>query len=173
MSAWGNLDNLLAKGNVTTSNTSDLVNGYGVTEFTSNVKAGDYVFIAANKYQVQNVVSNTQIYLTNVAATTSANVKMYVQQGPKYISNAISDPSNVYGGYSIQTVYGVDRNEIANTSAAANATPHTGWASYITYTANSGTRVKVETLVAMSKNFNANAAGYLQTDAADDSVYPQ
>lgn len=173
MSSWGIFDNVAVKGNVTTSTTSDLVNGYGVTEFVSNIVAGDYIFIASNKYQVQNVVSNTQIYLTAVAATNSANVKAYVQQGPKYASNAISDPSNVYGGYSIQTIYGVDRDEIANTSAAANATPHTGWASYITYRDVNSTRVKVETLVAMSKNFNANAAGNLQTDAADDSVYPQ
>lgn len=173
MSSWGIFDNVAVKGNVTTSTTSDLVNGYGVTEFVSNINAGDYIFIASNKYQVQNVVSNTQIYLTSVAATNSANVKAYVQQGPKYASNAISDPSNVYGGYSIQTIYGVDRNEIANTSAAANATPHTGWASYITYRDVNSTRVKVETLVAMSKNFNANAAGNLQTDASDNSVYPQ
>jgi len=172
MSAWGNLDNLLTKGNVTKSNTSDLVNGYGGTEFTTNVAAGDYVFIAANKYQVQNVVSNTQIYLTNVAATTSANVKMYIQQGPKYISNAISDPSNVYGGYSIQRVVGVDRLEVANTFASANAS-HTGWNYQISYRDVNGIRNKHEVLVAMSKNFNANATGDLQTDAADDTVLPQ
>lgn len=172
MSAWGNLDNLLAKGNVTTSNTSDLVNGYGGTEFTSNINAGDYVFIAANKYQVQNVVSNTQIYLTSVAATTSANVKLYVQQGPKYISNAISDPSNVYGGYSIQRVFGVDRNEVANTFSRSNAS-HTGWTYQIAYRDVNGIRFKHETLVAMSKNFNANANGNLQTDASDDTVLPQ
>lgn len=172
MSAWGNLDNLTAKGTVTTSNTSDLVTGFGGTEFTSNVLAGDYVFIAANKYQVQNVVSNTQIYLTNIAATTSANVKMYVQQGPKYISNAISDPSNVYGGYSIQRVFGIDRDEIANTISQANAS-HTGWTYQISYQDVNGIRNKHETLVAMSKNFNANDAGTLQQDAADDSTYPQ
>lgn len=171
MSSWGNFDNVTVKGNVTVATTSDLVSGFGGTEFTSNVNAGDYIFIAANKYQVQNVISNTQIYLTSLAATNSDNVKAYVQQGPKYISNAASDPANVL--YSIQNMYGVDRLEIANTSPAANATSHTGWNHYITYESNSGTRVKVETLVAMSKNFNANATSHLQTDAADDSVYPQ
>lgn len=172
MSAWGNLDNLTAKGTVTTSNSSDLVNGFGGTEFTSNINAGDYVTIASNKYQVQNVVSNTQIYLTGVAATNSANVKMFVQQGPKYLSNAISDPSNVYGGYSIQRVFGVDRDEIANTFSKSNAS-HTGWTYQIAYRDANGVRFKHETLVAMSKNFNANANGNLQTDASDDTVLPQ
>lgn len=172
MSAWGNLDNLLAKGNVTTTNTTDLVNGFGATEFISNIAAGDYVTIASNKYQVQNVVSNTQFYLTSVCATTSANVKMFVQQGPKYISNVISDPSNVYGGYSIQRVFGVDKNEMANTLSKSNAS-HTGWTYQISYRDANGIRFKHETLVAMSKNFNANATLDLQTDANDDLVLPE
>ena len=172
MSAWGNLDNLTAKGTVTTTSTSDLVNGFGGTEFTTNVMAGDYVTIASNKYQVQNVVSNTQIYLTNVAATNSANVKMFIQQGPKYIGNVITDPANVYGGYSIQRVFGADRLEVANTFASANAS-HTGWNYQISYRDVNGIRNKHEVLVAMSKNFNANATGDLQTDAADDTVLPQ
>jgi len=77
MSQWGNLDNVTLKGTVTTTNSTDLVNGFGGTEFTSNLNAGDYVTIDSNKYQVQNVVSNTQFYITNVSATNSANVSAY------------------------------------------------------------------------------------------------
>lgn len=172
MSAWGNLDNLTAVGTVTTTNTSDLVTGNGNSTFTSNVNAGDYVFIASNKYQVQNVVSDSQLYLTNIAATNSTNVKMFVQQGPKYLSNAISDPNNLYGGYSIQRVYGVDRNEIVNVDSQLN-TSHTGWTYQISYADANGVRNKHEVLVAMSKNFNANDAGTLQQDANDDAVLPQ
>ena len=58
MSQWGNFSNLQIKGNVTTSSTSDLVNGYGETEFVSNIKAGDYIVIASNKYQVWNESKN-------------------------------------------------------------------------------------------------------------------
>jgi len=169
MSSWGNLDNLLAKGNVTTTNTSDLVTGFGGTEFLSNVVSGDYVTIASNKYQVQNVVSNTQLYLTNISATTSANVKMYIQEGPKYIAN-VSFPAN---NYSIQNIYGIDRNEMMNVRANANAT-HTGWTHFQTYVdAYGAVRIKSESLVAMSKNFNANATSDLQTDASDNTIFPQ
>lgn len=172
MSSWGNLDNVLIKGNVTTTSTSDLVNGFGVTEFTSNVKAGDYIIIAANKYQVQNVVSDTQLYLTNVAATNSANVKAYVQQGPKYIAN-VAFPAN---NYSIQNMYGIDRNEVGVPENQDRGINHTGWVHYTTYTDGlSQTRHKAETLVAMSKNFDSNATGVLfgvpgSTDADDDTV---
>lgn len=108
MSSWGNLDNVAIKGTVTVA----AANGNAVlgisSEFNSNVKAGDYVFIAANKYQVEQVISNTSIYLTSNAATTSAGVQAYVQQGPKYIANvALSE--NVY---TIQRVYNVDLNEM-------------------------------------------------------------
>lgn len=173
MSQWGNLDNVTLKGTVTTSSTSDLVNGYGGTEFNSNIKAGDYVTIASNKYQVQNVVSNTQFYLTNICATTSANVGGFIQQGPKDIAN-VSFPAN---NYSIQNIYGFDRVEVTIPENKARGVQHTGWVHYTTYIdANGGTRHKAETLVAMSKNFASNAAGYLfgtdaGQDADDDAVF--
>lgn len=179
MSQWGNFSNLLIKGNVTTSTTSDLVNGYGVTEFTSNLLPGDYVIIASNKYQVYNVVSNTQFYISNVAATTSANVKAFLQQGPKDLSNVTTyngragRQSNVYN---IQNVYGVDRQEILIPENKDRGVAHTGWLHYTTYTTGQGcVRHKSEMLVAMSKNFDASAAGTLfgqggSNDAADDTV---
>ena len=108
MSSWGTLDNVAIKGTVTVA----AANGNAVlgisSEFNSNVKAGDYVYIAANKYQVEQVISNTSIYLTSNAATTSAGVQAYVQQGPKYIANvALSENT-----YTIQRVYNVDLNEM-------------------------------------------------------------
>ena len=172
MSQWGNLSNVQLKGTVTTTNTTDLVNGYNGTEFTSNIKAGDYVVIASNKYQVQNVVSNTQFYLTNISATTSANVSGFVQQGPKDLAN-VSFPAN---NYSIQNVYGIDRQEISIPENLARGINHTGWTHYTTYTdAYGGTRHKAETLVAMSKNFDTNGTGTLfgvggSRDADDDTV---
>ena len=174
MSAWGNLDNVLITGNVSSATTRGYLDGYQ-TEFTSNVKQGDYIIFAGNKYQVANVTSNTRIHLTGLAATNSSNVDAFVQQGPKYISNAASNPANVL--YSIQNVYGVDRLEIANTFSKANAT-HTGWIHLINYQGAHGVRVKSETLVAMSKNFAANATGTVHgagagTDAQDDTLLPE
>ena len=167
MSQWGNLDNVTLKGTVTTTNTTDLVNGFGGTEFLSNIVSGDYVTIASNKYQVQNVLSNTQFYLTNVAATNSANVIGFFQQGPKNIAN-VSFPAN---NYSIQNIFGADVIEIAVPENTNRGFSHTGWTHYTTYTdAHSQIRHKAEVLVAMSKNFaNVTVLGVGQ-DAADDTV---
>lgn len=168
MSSWGNLDNVVIQGNVIVA-TANGVNVLGVgTAFTSNIKSGDYITIASNKYQVNVISSDTVLTLTTPAATNTVGANAYVQQGPKYISNVVY-ANRVSNLYSIQNVFGVDTLEIANTSPAANATTHVGW----NHVRTVGTRVRVETLVAMSKNFNANATLHLQTDAADDSVYPQ
>ena len=166
MSQWGNLDNVRLKGTVTTTNSTDLILGYGVPEFTSNLNAGDYVTIASNKYQVQNVVSNTQFYITNVCATSSANVSAFVQQGPKNLAN-VAFPAN---NYSIQNLYGADVIEIAVPENRNRGFSHTGWTHYTTYSDANGVRHKAETLVAMSKNFaNVTVLGVGQ-DAADDTV---
>lgn len=171
MSSWGNLDNVLITGNVSSATTRDYIDGYE-TEFTSNVNAGDYIVFAGNKYQVQNVESDVKLYLTNVAATNSANVDAFVQQGPKYIAN-VSFPAN---NYSIQNIYGVDRNEIDVPENQDRGINHTGWVHYTTYTdAYSQVRNKAETIVAMSKNFDSNATGELfavpaSFDASDDTV---
>ena len=168
MSSWGNLDNVAIKGTVVVAvANANAVLGIS-TEFVTNVKQGDYITIAANKYQVEQVLSNTSLYLTSSAATTTASAVAYVQQGPKYISNvALSENT-----YSIKRVYGVDRTEIGVANAAANA-HHTGWIHFMDYTTSQGSyREKSEVLVAMSKNFNANATGTLQVDAADDTVLP-
>jgi len=166
MSQWGNLDNVTLKGTVTTTDSTDLVNGYGGTEFTSNLNAGDYVTIDSNKYQVQNVVSNVQFYITNVCATTSANVKAFAQQGPKNLAN-VAFPAN---NYSIQNVYGADVIEIAVPENRNRGFSHTGWTHYTTYSDANGVRHKAETLVAMSKNFANVAVLGVGQDGADDTV---
>lgn len=164
MSSWGNKDNVQLTGTVTTTNSTDTVRGFSSAVFEDEVSAGDYIVIAAKKYQVANVTSNTLIHTTDLTSTNSSNVKAFVQQGPKYIAN-VSFPAN---NYSIQNVLGVDRNEIANASANANVS-HTGWSHFITYEDANGTiRKKSEVLVAMSKNFNANVEGYIQADYTPD-----
>lgn len=178
MSQWGNFSNLNLKGTVTTSTSADLVSGF-TTEFVSNIKAGDYIVIASNKYQVYNVVSNSQIYLSNVAATSSDNVKAFLQQGPKDLSNVTTyvgragRQSNVYN---IQNVYGVDRQEITIPENRDRGVNHTGWLHYTTHTTSQGcVRHKSEMLVSMSKNFDSSSAGTLfgqagSRDGDDDTV---
>ena len=175
MSSWGNLDNVAIAGTVVvaTANANAVL---GVnTYFTSNIKDGDYITIAANKYQVEKVIDNTHLYLTSKSATTSSGVVAFVQQGPKYISNAnvVIEGTNVY---TIQNVYGIDRNEITIPENLNRGISQTGWIHYNTYTTSQGcTRHKAEVLVAMSKNFASNATNELfgtgaGTDANDDTV---
>jgi len=172
MSSWGNRDNVTVTANVRTVEGSPLVtNTVGnATIFLSEIKDGDYMIISGVKYQVRNVTSNVVLTLTSNAAT-SANTSAFIQQGPKYIADvALSDNT-----YTIQRVFGVDRDEKANVSGAAsanaNAVCHTGWV----HIHEVGGRIRGEVLVAMSKNFNANATSNLHAfaDASDDATFPQ
>lgn len=176
MSSWGNRDNVQLTANVTVIAGSAVVsNAAGnATIFLDEVKPGDYFIVGGNKYQVFSVNSNVLINLTD-PVSANASGSAFIQQGPKYIANvALSDNT-----YTIQRVFGVDRDEMANVagaaSANANAVCHTGWVHIFAYEANGTPRIKGEVLVAMSKNFNANATGNLHVfaDASDDATFPQ
>lgn len=179
MSAWGNLDNVLIHGAVSYTSTSNTVSNASAnaTFFAANINAGDYIFIAGKKFQVENVVSNVSLVLTsNVGSTGSGNA--FVQTGPKFVSNVIVDdidPSvielRVANLVTIQNVFGVDKNEANVTQNREKGLKGTGWTTYRTYTDGFGaTRHKVEILAAMSKNFNSSNVGVLQSDASDDST---
>lgn len=163
MSSWGLKDNVAIKGTVAITTASNVATGT-TTEFVSNVNMGDYITLNAKKYQIEQVVSNTSIYLTSVGASITSGLTGYVQQGPKFIAN-VSPAENVF---TIQRVFGVDSTEIGNVASSANAN-HSGWVHYMEYTdAYGNLRRKRETLVALSKNFSAANAG----DAADDTTFP-
>jgi hypothetical protein len=185
MSSWGKLDSKQLTGNVTvTSGSKAVSNASGnATLFLSEVKPGDYfVFgpVQGNstvKYYVANVLSNVSLNLTTNYSGSTSSGKANVQQGPKYV-NVVE---NVRGNaYTIQKIYGIDSNEAGNTMNKANNINQPGWVHQIVWTDGFGTRrVKTETLVAMSKNFNrdntANASlspttGNLQIDADDDAA---
>lgn len=162
MSMWGIKDNVMLTGNVTTVTTSKSIQGFG-TIFLLEVDPGDYVAIAGNKYQVANVTSNSALALTASAATNSANVRAYVQNGPKYIAN-VDTVNNVY---TIQNVLGIDLNEAKVPANRAKGLKTQGWVHHQTWTGQGGsTRYRSEVLVALSKNFTASNAG----DWADDST---
>jgi hypothetical protein len=185
MSSWGKLDSKQLTANVRVTNGSYAVsNATGnATVFLDEVKPGDYfVFGAVTgnstvKYYVANVLSNVSLNLTTTYGGSTASGKANVQQGPKYI-NVVE---NVRGNaYTIQKVFGVDSNEAGNTMNKANNINQPGWIHQIVWTDGYGARrVRTETLVAMSKNFNrddtANASlspttGNLLVDADDDTV---
>ena len=252
MSAWGYTDNAAITGTVTGYTQNVNIVGSS-TLFLSNVNAGDYITIAGQKYQVNNVTTNTALTLTSPLSAGAAGATAFVQQGPKFVGNVNVDLAGRQTDLvTIQNVYGVTFEEMntavlqaigiavagnypaaarsnstvviattgatqptvnatatvaftganvtsftitqqgagytaaaqANTTAVisvsgatqatvnaslvpaftsgttiANAS-HQGWVTYNTYVdANSSVREKSEVLVAMSKNFNAAAAG--------------
>lgn len=184
MSGWGKLDSKQITANVrVTTGSREVSNSIGnATIFLNEVKPGDYFVAGAVtgntnvKYYVQNVISNVRLNLTTAYQGASANVRANVQQGPKYVTVV----ENVRGNaYTIQKIYGVDSLEAANAQNKGNNINQPGWMHQIVYTTSTGVRrVKTETLVAMSKNFNRDntanlslspTTGNLLTDANDDA----
>jgi hypothetical protein len=190
MSAWGKLDRLeLITNSIYTTAYANVVNGsntvYAFATVSGNIVPAA-VFTAANaqpgyslvlanvNYRIKKVDANaTYIVMDPAYGANSANItNVAVNQSPKWIrnpwGNAITRTrwANTIGK---RAVYGVDRNEANVAGNKANGFTSTGWVEYHTYTTSTGNvRHKVNTLVAMSKNFNANATGVLQTDANDD-----
>lgn len=174
MSQWGKLDFVAVVGTATANlNSATVVCTTG--SFTdANVKPGDSLLISNVAYRVAAVVSNTVVTLDTVyTGANAAGLGLAVQQSPKNLSTL---GQNANASYLLpvgkRNVYGVDRVEVAAGANKANGISHTGWVYYDTYTTTQGgKRNKSEVLVAMSKNFNANATGVLNlADANDDLV---
>lgn len=166
MSGWGKYDNVTATGTVTLTSGSATVVGSSTT-FGTDVKAGDSISVAGNKYRVTAVANASYLTIDPVAAGSGGGATAYVQQGPKFVANTAPAMGNIL---TIQNVYGASANEVGVPENKARGFNQPGWVSYHTYTDALGqTRNKVETLVATSKNFNKNASDVLQADAADDN----
>ena len=173
MSQWGKLDRINLGGVVATANLNSATVTTTTSAFvTANVKVGDALLIENVAYRV-NQVTNSNTIVLDVAFTSanSAALTLGVQQSPKELTTFGWGNAAVGLWNSKRNVYGVDRTEVGLTVNKANCFSHTGWTRYERYTSSNGSvRNKSEVLVAMSKNFNANDAGTLQTDANDNTV---
>lgn len=179
MSQWGKLDRFNLTGTVTANLGSTTVTTAANAFTAANNVAVGYSLVLGNvNYRIANIVSAGQITLdvafaaSNVNTTTAA-----IQQSPKDLTTYGWAGANVGSAYANlihkQSVYGIDRLEVGVAGNKANGISHTGWVHYHTYVdAKNQTRRKSEVLVAMSKNFNANTIGALQTDANDDTLFP-
>jgi len=178
MSAWGKRDNLgFISGTTFTANTGSNIITLNNQYFNAaNIVAGDALMLANLAYGVRAVIASNIIYLRRNFAepNTTANVEIYVKQSPRWIRNPWGNATtqaryaNTIGK---RTVYGVDRNEANILGNKANGFTTVGWVEFHTYTTTQGSvRHKVNPLVAMSKNFNANATGTLYADAYDDTI---
>jgi hypothetical protein len=123
MSSWGYTDNVAIKGTVAITTTANTVTGTS-TEFTSNVRAGDYLTIGGQKYQALAVLSNTSIYLTSVGSANVSGQSAYLQQGPKFLSKP-SELANVFGAVfeemNTQAVSSIAAFTAGNYAAAAKS----------------------------------------------------
>lgn len=160
MSSWGYIDNVAIKGTVTVSTSANTVTGSS-TEFVTNCKQGDYLTIAGNKYQVEQIVSNTSIFITTTAAATNTSgATAYLQQGPKFLSNVNAALS---GGRqsnlaTIQNVYGVDLTEMQTKQAITTTLTNAG-AGY-SAAARANTTATISTTGASQPTDNALATVY-------------
>lgn len=173
MSQWGKLERINLGGvlaNAVLGRSTVLITSGAFVD--ANVKAGDALLIENVAYRV-NSVNNANTITLDVAYTSanSATLTLGVQQSPKELTTYGWGNAAIGLWNSKRNVYGVNRTEIGLSVNKANGFSHTGWTRYERYTSSDGSvRNKSEVLVAMSKNFNANDAGALQTDANDNTI---
>lgn len=155
MSAWGYTDNAAISGTVTGFTQNVNIVGSS-TLFLSNVNGGDYLTIAGQKYQINNVTTNTALTLTSPLSAGAAGVTAFVQQGPKAVGNvnaalAGGRQSNLV---TIQNIFGVTFEEM-NTAVLSSIS--VGTAGNYTAPAISNTTIAVTTTGATQPSVNATA----------------
>ena len=197
MSQWGNKDRrevgvLVQAFNdsnvITALNTGNVGNSTSPFTEANGFIVGNKLMINANvinlaynqnTYTIASIISGNTITLDAVFSGSNTTVgNIAIQEQPKWIStfglgakqgNATVVPGRSQNTITARNVYGIDRNEANIAGNKANGFNSVGWVHYKTWTTSQGSvRHRVEPLVAMSKNFNANATGVLnQTDALD------
>jgi len=177
MSAWGKRDRIevsaTARANL---GSSTVVTSAPVVTAANGFYVGYSLVIANVDYAIQTISSaNTIVLDTTYRGANVAAANIAIQEDPKWIRTNGWGTTMASGRGPNTTnkanVYGVDRVEVGIAGNKANGFSQPGWVSYTTYTTTQGaTRNKAEVLVAMSKNFNANATGTLFGDANDDSI---
>jgi hypothetical protein len=177
MSQWGKLDRFEIPGTATAN-----LGNYGVTfsqSQTGNVAIGYALVLANVEYVIANI--NTATTVTLDVPYETANLQgitgLAVQQQPKTLRTygwGGQGAANLLNGantVNARNVYGVDLIEAANPTNKRKGIKTQGWVHYQTWTNTLGqVRNRAEVLVAMSKNFNANATGTFQQDAYEDAI---
>ena len=154
MSAWGYTDNAAITGTVTGYTQNVNIVG-STTVFLSNVNGGDYITIAGQKYQVNNVTTNTALTLTSPLSAGAAGATAFVQQGPKSVGNVNVDVAGRQENLvTIQNVFGVTFEEM-NTAVLASIAVYT--AGNYPANAKANTTVTISTTGAPQPTVNATA----------------
>lgn len=144
MSGWGKADDKTSTGTIA-MNTSGEVSGTS-TAFTTEAKVGDILTANSIDFRITAITDNGSCDVVNAdtpgaaIAAISAGAAYTLSEKPKMMS------FNSVGGYTSETVFGVDENEMAANKAVGAA--HAGWV----HVRTNGSRKISETLVALSKN---------------------
>ena len=178
MSAWGKRDRIEVSVTATANLGSSTVVTNGPVVTAANGFYVGYSLVIANvDYAIQTISSaNTIVLDTTYRGANVATANIAIQEDPKWLrTNGLGNTmASGRGPNTVNkaNVYGVDRVEANVPANKANGFSQPGWTSYRTYTTTQGAiRNKAEVLVAMSKNFNANATGVLNlTDANDNNI---
>jgi hypothetical protein len=179
---------------LTVLNTGNVGNSTSPFTVANGFVAGNKLFINANvnsinytqnTYVILSVLSGNTLTLDTVYTAANTNVaNLGIQEQPKgkiihsygwgvKQGNATVVPGRSQNTITARNVYGIDRLEANVAGNKANGFNSVGWLHYKTWTTSQGmVRHRVEPLVAMSKNFNANATGVLYPEAFDNYIAP-
>jgi hypothetical protein len=173
MSQWGNLDRLETHQFAMATTGSSILQGNTGGFTVANGFVVGYSVIIANVAYRMNTITNSNTLILEVPFTGSnINANLAVQQSPKdlltYGWGNVTTGANTTNK---RNVFGVDAVEVAAKTNKDKGFSQPGWTTHRAYRDTQGNqRYKTEVLVAMSKNFNENGSGTLQTDANDDAT---
>lgn len=150
MSGWGIKDDKTSTGTIALS-TAGAVTGTG-TAFTTEAAVGDILTTNSIDFRITAIASNTAC--TVVDADTAGAAIANISAGESFtLSEKPSGmiAANSVGGFTSETVFGVDATEMGVTNGPA----HAGWVRVQTST---GGRKRYETLVALSSGSSTAVA---------------
>ena len=159
MSGWGIKDDKTSTGTIALS-TAGAVTGTG-TAFTTEAAVGDILTANSIDFRITAIASNTACTVVDADApgtaivAQSAGAQFTLSEKPSGLIKA-----NAVGGFTSETVFGVDQTEMGVTNGPA----HAGWVRVQTV----GSRKKYETLVALSSGSSAAA----DMGDAEDTEFP-
>ena len=159
MSGWGIKDDKTSTGTIAVG-TDGAVTGTS-TAFTTEAAVGDILTANSIDFRITAIASDTAC--TVVDADTAGAAIVAISAGEAYtLSEKPSGmiAANSVGGFTSETVYGVDQTEMGVTNGPA----HAGWVSVKTI----GSRKQYETLVALSSGSSAAA----DMGDAEDTEFP-
>lgn len=134
MASWGRIADSALTGTGSIDANTNIITGSNTTIFTTELEVGNIVTLDVDNFIVREIVSDTELRVEPLAATSLTDEAMLESESPKYLP--VSEVNNI--------TY-VETSEInANTRADGIKTP--GWTLYEEY---GNGRKRVETLVAM------------------------